>query len=162
MKHLRRQSAFLVAGLLACFSLVSIGSRVAVAQGPSLSIEGASYVITNVDSTGAFASRGVVTLHSDSTLSAIDSGQGGPTYYFSSQLGSWRVKEDGSVVGRTVDFDFSPDNETARLDYTFKFEANGMISGTIVLTYFPQTADPQGSGGTFGGTFTFTGSRIKP
>src|SRR5262249_27710943 len=51
---------------------------------------GATYVITVTNAaTGSFASRGVVALQADGTLSVTDSGQGGPTFFFSSQLGSW-------------------------------------------------------------------------
>jgi hypothetical protein len=121
---------------------------------------GVAYIIKNVDSTGAFASRGAITFHADHTLSVTDSGQGGPVYFFSSQLGTWGVNRAGLVVGRTVDFDFTPDNDVARLDYKFKFGKDGSISGTISLSYFPQTANPFGPGGAPGGTFTFTGYAI--
>ena len=63
-------------------------------------------------------------------------------------------------MGRTVDFDFAPDHDVARLDFTFKFGPDGTISGTTTVTYFPQTANPLGSGGTPGGTFNFTGYLI--
>jgi hypothetical protein len=89
----------------------------------------------------------------------IDSGQGGPTYFFSSQLGTWGFTQAG-LVGRTIDFDYPSSAggaDVARLDYTFKFASKGSISGTITVYYFPLTADPLGSGGTSGGTFTFTG-----
>jgi hypothetical protein len=95
-------------------------------------------------------------------LTVVDSGQGGPTFFFSSQQGTWGVSKTGAVTGRTVDFDFAPDNDLARLDWTFKLNGDGTISGTTSVYYFPQTANPLGSGGTFGGTFTFTGYLIKP
>jgi hypothetical protein len=66
------------------------------------------------------------------------------------------------VIGRTVDFDFPPNSDMARLDYTFKFGPDGTISGTTSIYFFPLTANPLGSGGTFGGTFTFTGYLVKP
>jgi hypothetical protein len=55
-------------------------------SGPSLHAQnnddqgasGASYLTTVKTSAGAFASRGVITLHADHTMSVIDSGQGGP------------------------------------------------------------------------------------
>jgi len=119
-----------------------------------------TYIITNTDSTGAFVSRGVITLNADRTLSVVDSGQGGPTYFFSSQLGTWSPSGQGGV-GRTIDFDFAPASDVARLDYTFAFGA-GTISGTMTIYYFPLTANPLGSGGTFGGTFNFTGYQVTP
>ena len=42
----------------------------------------ATYLITISNATGAFVSRVVITLHSDHTLSVIDSEQGGPTFFF--------------------------------------------------------------------------------
>ena len=50
---------------------------------------GATYLITVKTAAGAFESRVVITLHGDHTLSAIDSDQGGPTFFFTSQLGAW-------------------------------------------------------------------------
>ena len=54
---------------------------------------GATYLITVLTAAGAFESRVVITLHGDRTLSAIDALQGGPTFFFTSQLGAW--DEDG-------------------------------------------------------------------
>jgi hypothetical protein len=159
MKHPRGWKVLLVSGLFACLGLVALYPLAAHAQGLALS---PTYLITNVDSTGAFASRSTVTFNADRSLTVVDSGQGGPTYYFSSQQGTWGVSKTGDVIGRTVDFDFAPDNDVARLDYTFKLGTDGTISGTTSIFYFPQTANPLGSGGTFGGTFTFTGYQIKP
>jgi hypothetical protein len=54
---------------------------------------GATYLITVLTAAGEFESRVVITLHGDRTLSAIDALQGGPTFFFTSQLGAWG--EDG-------------------------------------------------------------------
>src|ERR1700758_590517 len=59
---------------------------------------GATYLITVKTAAGAFESRVVITLHGDRTLYAIDSDQGGPTFFFTSQLGAWR--EDGKECAR--------------------------------------------------------------
>src|SRR3954468_11270486 len=50
---------------------------------------GATYLITGLTAAGEFESRVVITLHGDRTLSAIDALQGGPTFFFTSQLGAW-------------------------------------------------------------------------
>jgi len=123
---------------------------------------GASYLTTVKTSAGAFASRGVITLHADHTMSVIDSGQGGPTFFFSSQLGSWKPAANGEVVAKTIDFDF-PDAAVARLDYTISFSQDlTQVAGTITLTTFPLQANPLDGGGTVVGTFTFTGQLIQP
>jgi hypothetical protein len=122
---------------------------------------GASYVTTIKTSSGIFASRGVITLHADRTMSVIDSGQGGPTFFFTSQLGAWKPDGKGGVVAKTVDFDFPPNAAAARLDYTIQFHGN-QIAGTITLTTFPLTGNPLDGGGTVVGTFTFTGQLIEP
>jgi hypothetical protein len=72
-----------------------------------------SHPIGTNATTGAFASRGVFTFHADSTTSAIDSEQGGPTFFFSSQLGSWKPDGAGGLVARTIDFDFPPNADVA-------------------------------------------------
>jgi hypothetical protein len=122
---------------------------------------GASYVTTVKDSTGNFASRGVITLHADRTMSVIDSGQGGPAFLFSSQLGSWKPDGKGGIVGKTIDFDF-PSVDVARADYTIHFGSNGTITGTITITVFPLQGNPLDGGGTVVGAFTFTGQLIQP
>ena len=95
-------------------------------------------------------SRGVITLHRDRTISVTDSGQGGPTYLFSSQLGSWKPDGNGRIVARTIDFDFPPSPDVvARVDFTLNFgEDPTHVTGTISVTYFPIEEDPLGSGGT--------------
>lgn len=123
-------------------------------------IAGATYVITITDaSTGAFASRGVITLNVDHSMAVLDSGQGGPSFSFSSQLGAWENAPGNTVRARTLDFDF-PSVDVARLDYNFTTASNDQAAGTIVLTTFPLTGNPLGSGGTVVGTFNFTGQRV--
>jgi hypothetical protein len=147
--------------LLVCLGAVALPARQATADILSL-LHGASYLITIKDAAGVFASRGVLTLHSDGTMAAIDSGQGGPAFFFSSQLGAWKRNGTGGGVGRTLDFDF-PQAGVARLDYTFTFSADGRhVTGTITLTDFPLQADPLDGGGTVIGTFTFAGTLVTP
>jgi hypothetical protein len=149
---------------------ITLGFCLLLVAGPITSLRaqnaegllGASFVTTVNDSQGNFASRGVITLHADHTMSVTDSGQGGPAFFFSSQLGSWKLTRTG-IVATAIDFDYPPNADVARVSYTISFGPNpGQISGTITLTVFPLTADPQGSGGTVVGTFTFTGQIIKP
>jgi len=123
---------------------------------------GASYVTTVKDTNGNFASRSVITLHADHTMSVIDSGQGGPAFLFSSQLGAWKPDGKGGLVGKTIDFDF-PSAAVARLDYTIQFTQGGsQITGTITPTVFPLQGNPLDGGGTVVGSFTFAGQLIKP
>ena len=151
--------------------LVAIGALVlAIASMKMLSaqeneqhgLSGASYISTVTDSNGNFSSRGVITLHADKTMSVTDSGQGGPAFLFSSQQGAWRRGNNGSIIGKTIDFDF-PSVDVARVDYVIApGSSSGTIKGTITLTTFPLTGNPLDGGGTVIGTFTFVGQVIKP
>ena len=148
--------------VLACLGAVVLHAPQATADAPRV-FRGATYLITITDAQGAFASRGVVTLHDDRTLSVIDSGQGGPTFFFSSQLGAWKPDGRSGAVGRTLDFNFPPAADVARLDYTFSFSVNDtQVAGTITLRTFPLQADPLDGGGTVLGEFTFSGMRVIP
>ena len=73
-------------GILALMGSVALlHPQHAAADSP---FNGASYLTTIKDSNGSFASRSVISLHTDHTMSVIDSGQGGPTFFFGSQLGA--------------------------------------------------------------------------
>lgn len=160
MKQLRLHATFYLFSILAVLGSVALlNPNTASAQ----SDHGASYVTTVTDSNGNFSSRGVITLHADRTISVIDSGQGGPTFFFTSQLGSWKPDGKGGVVARTIDFDYPPSADVARVDYTISFarDAN-QITGTITLTTFPLQGNPLDGGGTVVGTFTLTGELVKP
>jgi hypothetical protein len=96
-------------------------------------------------------------------MSVVAADQGGPTYFFSSQLGSWKSDGQGGVVGKTLDFDYPPNADVARIDYTIRFDpALGQATGTETLTTFPLQGNPFGGGGTLLGTYTFTGELVKP
>ena len=158
MKHPRLWITLGVCTLLAAGPIASLRAEDDRTEG----FRGASYVTTVKDAQGNFASRGVIALHADHTISVIDSGQGGPTFFFTSQLGSWK-RADHGLVARTIDFDFPPNADVARADYTISFGQDGKhISGTITLTTFPLQGDPLDGGGTVVGTFTFTGELITP
>lgn len=126
---------------------------------------GATYLttITNA-SDGSFSSRSVIALHADHSLTAIDSGQGGPGVQFSSQQGAWTSGSGNNgvvIVARTLDFSF-PSAGIARVDYTFTTVNADQAAGTITLTVFGLQDDPLDGGGTVVGTFNFTGTRVGP
>lgn len=147
----------LAACILAFFGWTMLRPQKTVATN---GIAGATYIITITDaSTGTFASRGVITLNVDHSMAVLDSGQGGPSFSFSSQLGAWENAPGNTVKARTLDFDF-PSVDVARLDYNFTTANNDQAAGTIVLTTFPLTGNPLGSGGTVIGTFNFSGQRV--
>ena len=83
---------------LACSSPTPLYAQQATVDSRS-DFRGATYLITVKTAAGAFESRVVITLHGDRTLSAIDSDQGGPTFFFTSQLGAWREDGKEGVVG---------------------------------------------------------------
>ena len=162
MKQLRHVT-FGIFGILALIGSVALLNPHKATADSEEFHHGASYLITIMDSSGAFASRGVITLHADHTMSVIDSGQGGPTFFFTSQLGSWKPDNKGMVIAKAIDFDFPPNADTARLDYTISFDHDrDQVSGTITLTTFPLRGNPFDGGGTVAGTFTFTGELVKP
>ena len=147
MKHL---PLWVTLGIFGFLAALRWGVLLHAQNGGDLGSIGRSYLTTIRDSTENFVSRGVITLHPDRTISVTDSGQGGPSYYFSSQLGSWKPDGNGRIVARTIDFDFPPSpNVVARIDFTINFgEDPTHVTGTISVTYFPIEEDPLGSGGT--------------
>jgi hypothetical protein len=97
-------------------------------------------------------------------MSVIDSRQGGPTYFFSSQLGSWKPDGGPRIIARTINFDYPPSPDVARLDYTLSLAQDRThVSGTVTLTTFPlENGNPLEGEGTLIGTFTLDGELIRP
>jgi hypothetical protein len=142
--------------LAVCISILP--QKAAASDDPS-----GTFLITITDAaTGAFASHSVITLHSDHSVAVIDSGQEGGTVPFSSQQGVWEQDPGGVVEARTIDFSFPFATQgSARVDYKFNagVPAN-RVQGSIVLTFFPPNGNPLDGGGTPGGTFNFSGTRV--
>lgn len=149
------RKVLLLALLAACASFFP--QRAVAGDDPS-----GSFLVTITDSAGAFASRSVITLNNNDTVSVIDSGQEGGPVSFSSQLGTWKHAPGGVIKARTLDFSFPfGTGGIARVDYTFNAGVPGnQVQGTIVLTFFPPNGNPLGGGGSPGGTFSFSGTRI--
>jgi hypothetical protein len=133
-------------------------------EGENRGFAGGSYLVTTNDSQGNFASRTVITLHGDQTMSVVDSNQGGPSYFFSGQLGSWKTEGRGAIVAKTIDFNYPPGPGVARLDYTLNLtQDNRQVAGTVTLRAFPlEGGDPVNGEGTVLGTFNFQGELINP
>ena len=72
MKHLRLWVTLGIVGFLAAAGLVALPH---VLSGGDQWFGGGSYLITLRDLEGNFASRQVITLHADQTMSVVDSGQ---------------------------------------------------------------------------------------
>ena len=163
MKHMRTTATLAIFSVLAFIGFVALLTPLkAFAEDDGAGRTGSVYVITVNDSGGNFASRGVIALHADRTMSVTDSGQGGPVFFFTSQLGSWKPAGTGTILAKTIDFDYPPNAAVARVDYTISIAPGGAhIAGTITLTTFPLQGDPLGGGGTVVGTFTFTGNRVQ-
>ncbi len=125
---------------------------------------GGSYLMTITDSEGRFASRAVITLHADGTASAIDSGQGGPTFTFTSQQGSWKSNGSHGIVARTINFSYTPGlSGVARTEYEIRLAPDRRsLTGTVTVTMFPlETTDFDNALGTLG-PFPFVGHLITP
>ena len=159
MKRQYRVLVVLVVALLAYFGWSAAHlQKVAASSDPTGTF---LITITNAN-TGAFASRSVITLHADHSVAVIDSGQEGAGVPFSSQLGAWKNLPGGGVAARTIDWSFPFATQgSARVDYTFSAGIpNDQVQGSIVLTFFPPTGNPLDGGGTLGGTFNFSGTRV--
>jgi hypothetical protein len=151
------------------FSLIAALGSVALLSPPNATADpeglhnGATYVTTVKDSNGNFTTRTVITLHADHTMSVVAADQGGPTFFFTSQLGSWKPDGKGGVVAKTLDFDYPPNADVVRIDYTISFvPGHDQVTGTETLTSFPLQGNPLDGGGTVLGTFTFIGELVKP
>ena len=119
-----------------------------------------TFLVTITDSNGNFASNSVITLHSDHSVAVVDSGQEGGPVPFSSQQGVWASTPTG-LAARTIDWSFPFATEgSARVDYTFNGTPPNQVAGSIVLTFFAPNQNPLDGGGTPGGNFNFTGTRI--
>jgi hypothetical protein len=95
-------------------------------------------------------------------MSVVAADQGGPTSFFTSQLGSWKPDGKGGAVGKTLDFDYPPNADVVRIDYTISFDADhDRATGTETLTAFPLQGNPLDGGGTVVATATFTGELVK-
>jgi hypothetical protein len=160
MQQLRLPAFFSLIAALGSVALLNPSNAAAQLAGPA---NGATYVTTVKDSSGNFTTRTVLTLHADHTMSVVAADQGGPTFFFTSQLGSWKPDGHGGVVGKTLDFDYPPNADVARIDYTVSFDpAHDSATGTETLTTFPLQGNPLDGGGTVLGTYTFTGELVKP
>ena len=161
MKHLRLWVTLGIFGLLAAMGSVVLPHAMG---GGDQWFSGGSYLITLRDSEGNFAARQVITLHADQTMSVVDSGQDGPAYFYSSELGSWKPDGHRRIVAKTIDFDFPPNPDVARLDYLISFVPDrSHVAGTITISTFPlENGNPLDGGGTVILNYTFAGELIKP
>jgi hypothetical protein len=160
MQQLRLPASFRL--IVAVGSVALLSPPHAIAD-PEESHNGATYLTTVKDSSGNFTTRTVLTLHADHTMSVVAADQGGPTFFFTSQLGSWKPDGKGGVVAKTLDFDYPPNADVVRIDYTISFDPDhDRVTGTEILTAFPLRGNPLDGGGTVLTTATFTGELVKP
>ena len=164
MKRLRLWATIGSVCLLAATALVALPHA---EDGGAPVFSGGSYLTIIRDAGGYFASRSVITLHSDHTMLAVDSGEQGPANYFGSQLGGWKPAGNHRILGRVMDFQYplSPNGPgVVRADYVINLAPGRRhVTGTITVTAFLlQDGNPFGEGGMPVGTFTFGGERIEP
>jgi hypothetical protein len=169
MKHLRRCAQLGALTLVVAAAWVALlHPYTATAQDDNPGFgHGASYLTTVTDANGIFVTRTVITLHADHTMSVVGADSGGPTYFFTGELGSWKPDGKGGAVGRTIDFDFFvghpvyPNGDVVRVDYTMSVQNDGIV-GTHTVTIFPLQENPFGDGGINLVTSHFTGQLITP
>ncbi len=156
----------------ACIALAlaaSLGAAPAAAQEAGCrSVLAGTYLTTILTGKGGYASRSIVTIHGDGTLSAVDSRQyhGVMGSAFSAQQGSYRCTGAAAASARTLNFGFPKRASIARSDWTIsKDAATGALSGTITLTVYPgvKGVDPFATkGGKRIDTFRFTAAPVGP
>ena len=127
-----------------------------------------SYLLSFNFSDGTFSSRGVLSLTRDGILIVNDSNQGGFKNKwdpFTSGQGAWRCAGWRAFNAVSINFnvpgEVDPDGGIARLDYTGQVDAEGLISGVVVLRFFELDQDPLHDIVTPADTFTFTGQRVE-
>lgn len=112
---------------------------------------------------GDFASRSLLTVNADGTLSAVDSAQdqGLQGSGFSSQPGVWRCAGPGKATARTLNFGFPPRPSIARSDWTLALSGD-TLSGAIALHIFPgvKDVDPFKADSQPVDAFRFTAQRV--
>ncbi len=142
MKQLRVWIAMGAFATLIAVSIFASGTDAQEGGHPDLS--GGSYLTTIRDSEGNFASRSVITLHADHTMSAIDSGQGGPTFFFTSQRGSWKPNGSRRVAATAFDFPLPPNGPgIARADYAMDVATDRRsVAGTSTFTFLGELITP--------------------
>lgn len=117
--------------------------------------------LTTITLDGKFASRSVLTFHSDRTMSVVDSAQISQNLMFSDQQGVWK-KRGNHVVGQTIDITFMPIPGLARNDYDLIVdEQNATLSGHIELRTYEISGDPLHDDGVLIGIYEVTGERLK-
>ncbi|HMB75559.1 MAG TPA: hypothetical protein VKN76_04110 [Kiloniellaceae bacterium] len=94
------------------------------------------YVSSIENSDGSFASRSLLTFHSDGALNSVDARQfsGDVDTAFSAQQGRYRCSGRRTATATTLDFGFSGDGDIGRADYRIVIEPDGSLSGDFTLT----------------------------
>ena len=85
---MKRSRLWITIGIIALLSAAGLAVALQVQAAGAQGTLGRAYIVTVTDSTGQSVSREVITLHADHTMSVTDSAQGGPGYYFTSELGA--------------------------------------------------------------------------
>lgn len=155
----------------ACIALALAGCLATPAAAQEAGCRGelaGTYLTTITTSKGGYASRSLVTINGDGTLSAVDSRQyhGVMGAAFSAQRGVYRCTGDEAAAARTLNFGFPKRASIARSDWTMvRDKATGSISGTITLFIYTgvKGVDPfAAKGGKRIDTFRFTSTRVSP
>ena len=158
-----RMWLWLLLGTLAILTTLGSVARSRALFGGEPWFTSGACLVTFTDAQGNFVAREVIALHADHTMSAVDSGQDGPQYFYSSQLGAWKLDGPGKIIGKTFDFNYPPGSGLARLDFVLNLTPDRRhLTGTVNIYYLPlETENPQ-EGGTLVLTYNVAGEFFQP
>jgi hypothetical protein len=109
-----------------------------------------TYLSTIVNDQDEMLSRAILTFHQDGTIQSTDSNQAGvPGVFnpFTENAGLWELTSRGGIRASAISFTLpgseGDEQRLARNDFRARIDPiTGTLEGTVELTFYPLTADP--------------------
>jgi hypothetical protein len=128
-----------------------------------------TYLSTIVNDQNEMLSRAILTFHQDGTIQSIDSNQAGVAGVFNpftENAGVWEPTNHGGIRASAISFTLpgseGDEQQLARNDFRARIDPRtGMLEGTVELTFYPLTADPNGDVGDSLGVFRWTAQPLQ-